>query len=77
MKTIITGANGHIGANLTRALIAKGREVRIFCTGIDKLWKVWMLIGWKGTLVTLTPFLKPWKEWRSFIIWRDIFSANE
>ena len=29
MKTIVTGANGHIGANLIRALIAKGREVKV------------------------------------------------
>jgi dihydroflavonol-4-reductase len=33
MKTIITGANGHIGANLTRALIARGREVRVLLHG--------------------------------------------
>ena len=29
MKTVVTGANGHIGANLIRALITKGREVRV------------------------------------------------
>jgi dihydroflavonol-4-reductase len=29
MKTVVTGASGHIGANLTRQLIAKGRKVRV------------------------------------------------
>jgi dihydroflavonol-4-reductase len=28
MKTVVTGANGHVGANLTRALLARGRAVR-------------------------------------------------
>jgi dihydroflavonol-4-reductase len=29
MKTVVTGANGHIGANLIRALMAKGRKVGV------------------------------------------------
>jgi dihydroflavonol-4-reductase len=29
MKTVVTGASGHIGANLIRALIAEGRKVRV------------------------------------------------
>lgn len=28
MKTLITGANGHVGANLVRQLISEGRDVR-------------------------------------------------
>jgi dihydroflavonol-4-reductase len=28
MKTVVTGASGHIGANLTRALLVRGRPVR-------------------------------------------------
>ncbi|MDD4876350.1 MAG: NAD-dependent epimerase/dehydratase family protein, partial [Dehalococcoidales bacterium] len=29
MKTLVTGASGHIGANLVRALLEKGRTVRV------------------------------------------------
>ncbi|MCX6001615.1 MAG: NAD-dependent epimerase/dehydratase family protein, partial [Chloroflexi bacterium] len=29
MLTAITGASGHIGVNLTRALISRGRQVRV------------------------------------------------
>jgi dihydroflavonol-4-reductase len=29
MKTIVTGANGHIGSNLVRALLSRGRDVRV------------------------------------------------
>jgi dihydroflavonol-4-reductase len=29
MKTLVTGANGHIGANLVRALLVRGRDVRV------------------------------------------------
>ena len=29
LKTLITGANGHVGANLVRALLAQKREVRV------------------------------------------------
>jgi dihydroflavonol-4-reductase len=29
MKTVVTGASGHIGANLIRSLIAKGRKVSV------------------------------------------------
>jgi dihydroflavonol-4-reductase len=29
MKTVVTGANGHVGANLIRALLARGRAVRV------------------------------------------------
>ncbi len=29
MKTIVTGASGHIGANLIRALMAEGRKVSV------------------------------------------------
>jgi dihydroflavonol-4-reductase len=28
MKTVVTGANGHVGANLIRELLARGRDVR-------------------------------------------------
>jgi len=28
MKTLVTGASGHVGANLVRALLEEGREVR-------------------------------------------------
>jgi len=28
MKTVVTGANGHVGANLIRALLSRGRDVR-------------------------------------------------
>ncbi|MGD0856812.1 MAG: NAD-dependent epimerase/dehydratase family protein [Dehalococcoidia bacterium] len=30
MKTVVTGASGHVGVNLVRALLSKGREVRAF-----------------------------------------------
>ncbi len=30
MKTVVTGASGHIGVNLVRALLSKGKEVRAF-----------------------------------------------
>jgi len=30
MKTLVTGANGHLGANLVRQLLAEGREVKAF-----------------------------------------------
>jgi len=30
MKTLVTGATGHIGANLIRALISEGKAVKIF-----------------------------------------------
>jgi dihydroflavonol-4-reductase len=41
MTTLVTGASGHIGANLVRALLARGRRVRALChrdhRGIDGL----------------------------------------
>lgn len=41
MTTVVTGASGHIGANLVRALLARGRRVRALChrdhRGIDNL----------------------------------------
>lgn len=41
MITLVTGASGHIGANLVRALLARGRRVRALChrdhRGIDGL----------------------------------------
>ncbi|MBN1374802.1 MAG: NAD-dependent epimerase/dehydratase family protein [Dehalococcoidia bacterium] len=30
MKTVVTGASGHIGVNLVRALLSKGRDIRVF-----------------------------------------------
>ena len=30
MKTVVTGASGHIGVNLVRTLLSKGKEVRAF-----------------------------------------------
>ena len=29
MKTVVTGASGHVGINLVRALLSKGRDVRV------------------------------------------------
>ena len=29
MKTLITGASGHVGSNLTRHLLEEGRDVRV------------------------------------------------
>jgi dihydroflavonol-4-reductase len=29
MKTVVTGATGHVGANLVRALLDQGRSVRV------------------------------------------------
>jgi len=29
MITLVTGASGHVGSNLSRSLIAQGREVRV------------------------------------------------
>lgn len=29
MKTVVTGASGHVGVNLVRALVSRGREVRV------------------------------------------------
>ncbi len=43
MKTLVTGANGHLGANLVRQLLAQGREVKAFVRpqadlrGLEKL----------------------------------------
>lgn len=30
MKTVVTGASGHIGVNLVRALLSGGKDVRVF-----------------------------------------------
>lgn len=33
MTTLVTGATGHLGANLVRALLARGERVRAFIRG--------------------------------------------
>jgi dihydroflavonol-4-reductase len=35
MKTLVTGATGHVGANLVRALVAQGRRVRALVHSAD------------------------------------------
>ena len=35
MRVLVTGASGHVGRNLVRALLDRGRQVRVFLNGPD------------------------------------------
>ncbi len=60
MKVLVTGANGHIGANVTRELLAQGHEVRAFVrssgdlSGLDGL-DIELVYGDVMQLDTLIP----------------------
>ncbi len=83
MRCLVTGATGHVGAFVTKALIARGCEVAVLARPGSDLWRiadcldqVTVLRGSLGDLGEAQPALEDWRpEYVFHLAWAGVTSA--
>ncbi len=83
MRCLVTGASGHVGAFLTKALLARGCEVAVFVRPQSDLWRiadvqdqVTIIHGALGDLADVRAGLNAWKPETVFhCAWEGVTGA--
>jgi len=79
MRCFVTGASGHIGSALTRALLARGCEVAVLVRPQSDLWRIAGLLSQikavHGALGDLAQAREPLKAWQPEIVFHLAWSG--